>query len=61
MSDNFVLQKIVKSIVTFYYNKMHFHENILKNQENVSINITEHKNCLEYVKISKNINSNFIY
>lgn len=59
--DNFLPLAILKRIVTFYYNSFMFHPNIFKTDKNMSINNTEHKNCLEILKAAGNPNINFIY
>lgn len=59
--DRFFIFSILKRIVTFYYNSFVFHPNIFKNYENVSINNTEHKKCLAFLKAADNTNINFIY
>lgn len=59
--DRFVVFTVLKRIVTFYYNTCLFHPNIFKNPSNVSINNTEHKNCLAFLKAAGDSNINYIY
>ena len=59
--NKFIVLSVIKRIVTFYYNLFIFHPNIFKNFENKPINNTEHKNCLEFLKIAGSSNINFIY
>lgn len=59
--DNFFVFSILKRIVTFYYNSFIFQPNIFKKSEKLSIDKSEHKNCLAFLKAAKDTNINFIY
>lgn len=59
--DKFIVFKVLKRIVTYYYNSFVFHPNIFKNFENEPINNSEHKKCLELLKIAGGSNINLIY
>lgn len=59
--DRCFVFSLIKKIVTFYYNSLNFNHNIFKNPSNMSINKTEHKNCLAFLKATADNNINFIY
>ena len=52
---------MLKQIVTFYYDIIFNNSNLLKKNENVPMNTSEHKNCLALLKAAVNTNINFIY
>lgn len=59
--DKFFIFSLLKRIVTFYYNSFIYHPNIFKNNEIMSTNNTEHKDCLAFLKAADSSNINFIY
>ena len=59
--DKIFIFALIKRIVTFYYNSFIFHPNIFKNYKKMSTNISEHKDCLAFLKAADNSHINFIY
>ncbi len=61
ISNKFILFSVIKRVVNFYYNMYFYHPNIFKNFSNMSINNTEHKKSLAFLKAAGSSNINFIY
>lgn len=59
--DKTIIFSIIKKIVNYYYNIFSFQPNIFKKKEKMSINITEHKNCLAILKAAVDSNINLTY
>ena len=61
ISNRFVLISLLKRVVNFYYNMYFYDPNIFKNFSNMSINNTEHKKSLAFLKAAGSSNINLIY